>query len=182
MAPESNVVRISKKNSSILKQTQFWISEPSNIYISYSKNIAVNTGIFSPIVHEFLQLVLLAVLLNVFFFRLASQDLAENEAHSFKQATIIYRQIHFIIKGEQRNSTTLMMWNTCEQLHTVKQHKGDLLFCLFKKFVVSILFSSSFWMQNGCHLFSLVDSADERKATNAIAYTQIGLYHLSTIR
>lgn len=76
---------------------------------------------------------------------------------------------------------TLMMWNTCGQLHTVKQHQGDLLFCLFKKFIVSILFTSSLWMQNGCYLFYLVDSADERKETKAIAYTQIGLYHFSTI-
>ena len=32
-------------------------------------------------------------------------------------------KFHFIAKGEQRMSTTLMMWNTCEHLRAVKQQK-----------------------------------------------------------
>lgn len=95
---------IFQKNSSILTQMQFWISEPSNIFISYSKNVAVNTGIFVPSCPRiFTPGPSSYVVKYIFFFRLASQDPAENEAHSFKQVTIIYRQIHFTVKGEQRN-------------------------------------------------------------------------------
>lgn len=46
---------------------------------------------------------------------------------------------------------------------------------------MSVLFTSILRMQNNCHLFSLVDSADEIKATKGIAYLQIFLYSLSTI-
>lgn len=66
-----------------------------------------------------------------------------------------------------------MMWNTCEWLHAVKQqkYKGGLLFCLFKIFTVSVLFTSSLRIRSNCHLFSLVNSGDEIKATKVIAYT-----------
>lgn len=37
-------------------------------------------------------------------------------------------KFYFTVKGERRNSMRPMMWNTCEQLHALKQqkYKGDL--------------------------------------------------------